>query len=181
MFPIHRHVGGTLFTHVRQVCLPVCFMSKGLTCATLPCTPTDTWFFILRKNFNQVTLLHVYHHSSITLVVGILIPHQYTGDVFLPILLNATVHVLMYSHYFVTSLKLFKPWWSPYLTSLQLIQVWERCERSCGLEFSRAWAYRTRASLSRHTSQLSVLSCPHSVSCFRIRLLLCRLLPSLPL
>ena len=40
---------------------------------------------------------------------------------FLPIVLNAFVHVLMYSHYFVTSLG-FKAWWAPYLTGLQLIQ-----------------------------------------------------------
>jgi hypothetical protein len=40
---------------------------------------------------------------------------------FLPILLNAIVHVLMYGHYFVTALGV-KSWWRPYLTSLQLAQ-----------------------------------------------------------
>ena len=28
----------------------------------------DTWFFILRRSFRQVTFLHLFHHSSITLV-----------------------------------------------------------------------------------------------------------------
>lgn len=83
----------------------------------------DTWFFILRRNFNQVSVLHVYHHASITVVVGLLMRHQYTGDVYLPILLNAFIHVLMYSHYFVTSMKLVKKaWWSPILTAMQLTQ-----------------------------------------------------------
>lgn len=40
---------------------------------------------------------------------------------FLPIFLNALVHVLMYSHYLVTALGI-KSWWRQYLTSLQLAQ-----------------------------------------------------------
>ena len=43
------------------------------------------------------------------------------GDMFLPIFLNALVHVLMYSHYLVTALGI-KSWWRQYLTSLQLAQ-----------------------------------------------------------
>ena len=81
----------------------------------------DTWFFILRKSFRQVTFLHIFHHSSITLVVGFLLPHDYSGDMFLPIVFNAFVHVLMYGHYLATSLGI-KSWWSKHLTSLQLIQ-----------------------------------------------------------
>lgn len=81
----------------------------------------DTWFFILRKNFNQVSVLHVYHHASITVVVGMLMRHQFTGDVYLPIFLNSVIHVLMYSHYLVTALGI-RSWWSQYLTSMQLIQ-----------------------------------------------------------
>eukprot|EP01059_Diplonema_ambulator_P006634 TRINITY_DN16285_c0_g1_i1.p1 TRINITY_DN16285_c0_g1~~TRINITY_DN16285_c0_g1_i1.p1 ORF type:complete len:385 (+),score=126.48 TRINITY_DN16285_c0_g1_i1:66-1157(+) len=81
----------------------------------------DTWFFILRKSFRQVTFLHLFHHSSITFVVGLILPYDYSGDMFLPIILNAFVHVLMYSHYLVTSLGI-KSWWSRHLTSLQLIQ-----------------------------------------------------------
>lgn len=53
---------------------------------------------------SQVTFLHLFHHSSITIVVGSILRFDYSGDMFLPILLNAIVHVLMYSHYFVTAL-----------------------------------------------------------------------------
>eukprot|EP01064_Diplonema_japonicum_P021335 TRINITY_DN30864_c0_g1_i1.p1 TRINITY_DN30864_c0_g1~~TRINITY_DN30864_c0_g1_i1.p1 ORF type:complete len:368 (+),score=37.97 TRINITY_DN30864_c0_g1_i1:58-1161(+) len=81
----------------------------------------DTWFFILRKSFRQVTFLHLFHHSSITFVVGLIFPYDYSGDMFLPIAFNAFVHVLMYSHYLATSIGV-KSWWSRHLTSLQLIQ-----------------------------------------------------------
>lgn len=81
----------------------------------------DTWFFLLRRSFRQVTFLHIFHHSSITIVVGTILRFDYSGDMFLPILLNALVHVLMYSHYLVTALGI-KSWWRQYLTSLQLLQ-----------------------------------------------------------
>lgn len=81
----------------------------------------DTWFFILRKSFRQVTFLHVFHHCSINIVVGLILPFEFSGDMYLPILLNAIVHVLMYSHYLVSALGLSTPW-KPYLTSCQLMQ-----------------------------------------------------------
>jgi elongation of very long chain fatty acids protein 4 len=82
----------------------------------------DTLFFLLRRSFRQVSFLHVYHHASIAVVVGLIIPYAYAGDVYLPIILNACVHVLMYAHYFVTSLGWRGAWWAPYLTGLQLVQ-----------------------------------------------------------
>jgi len=81
----------------------------------------DTWFFIMRKSFRQVTFLHVFHHCSINIVVGVILPYEFNGDMYLPILLNAIVHVLMYSHYLVAALGLSTPW-KPYLTSMQLLQ-----------------------------------------------------------
>lgn len=81
----------------------------------------DTWFFLLRKSFRQVTFLHVFHHCSICVVVGLILPFEFNGDMYLPIFLNALVHVLMYSHYLVSALGLSTPW-KPYLTSMQLLQ-----------------------------------------------------------
>jgi len=81
----------------------------------------DTWFFIARKSFRQVTFLHVFHHCSINIVVGLVLPFEFNGDMYLPILLNAIVHVLMYGHYLVSALGLPTPW-KPWLTSLQLLQ-----------------------------------------------------------
>mmetsp|Transcript_97575 Transcript_97575/g.281562 ORF Transcript_97575/g.281562 Transcript_97575/m.281562 type:complete len:408 (-) Transcript_97575:130-1353(-) len=81
----------------------------------------DTWFFILRKSFRQVTFLHVFHHCSINIVVGLILPFEFNGDMYLPIFLNALVHVLMYSHYLVAALGMSTPW-KPWLTSMQLGQ-----------------------------------------------------------
>jgi len=81
----------------------------------------DTWFFILRKSTRQVTFLHLYHHCSITWLCAIVLPYDYSGDMYLPALLNSIVHVLMYSHYLATILGV-NSWWRHYLTSLQLIQ-----------------------------------------------------------
>eukprot|EP01034_Spumella_vulgaris_P022798 gene22798-28960_t len=81
----------------------------------------DTWFFILRKSSRQVTFLHLFHHSSITVVVGTILPFDYNGDMYLPIFLNSTNHMLVYLHYLLATLGL-TSWWSSYITSLQLIQ-----------------------------------------------------------
>lgn len=81
----------------------------------------DTWFFILKKNFRQVTFLHVYHHSSITFVVGLVVPYSFSGDFYLPILLNSIVHVIMYSYYLLMVLKVKFPW-KNLITILQLVQ-----------------------------------------------------------
>eukprot|EP00735_Rhodelphis_limneticus_P009838 TRINITY_DN2880_c1_g1::TRINITY_DN2880_c1_g1_i5::g.6009::m.6009 TRINITY_DN2880_c1_g1::TRINITY_DN2880_c1_g1_i5::g.6009 ORF type:complete len:310 (-),score=43.78,sp/Q9JLJ4/ELOV2_MOUSE/34.84/3e-31,ELO/PF01151.13/1.4e-51,UPF0121/PF03661.8/1.1e+03,UPF0121/PF03661.8/2.1e+03,UPF0121/PF03661.8/0.0042 TRINITY_DN2880_c1_g1_i5:1990-2838(-) len=81
----------------------------------------DTWFFILRKSFRQVTFLHIYHHCSITLIVGSHVYYDWAGDIYLPVMLNSFIHVLMYTHYLLTSVGI-QSWWRQYLTSLQLIQ-----------------------------------------------------------
>jgi elongation of very long chain fatty acids protein 4 len=81
----------------------------------------DTFFFILRKSFRQVTFLHIFHHCSINVVVGLIMPFEFNGDMYLPILLNAAVHVLMYTHYLVSAMGMSTPW-KAYLTTLQLVQ-----------------------------------------------------------
>jgi len=106
----------------------------------------DTWFFLLRKSFRQITFLHMFHHSSITFVVGSIISYYYNGDMYLPVVLNGFVHVLMYSHYLVTAIGV-KPWWRPYLTGLQLVQflliatqsaIGWASGPSCGFDYAKA-------------------------------------------
>ncbi|KAJ9441338.1 elongation of very long chain fatty acids protein 4-like protein [Diplonema papillatum] len=83
---------------------------------------TDTIIMLLRKKFDQVSFLHVYHHASIACVVYLfLIYVQGCGDEWVPYSLNSFVHVLMYSHYFVTTFGVSAPW-KPLLTSMQLTQ-----------------------------------------------------------
>ncbi|GAB6032929.1 hypothetical protein CHUAL_012124 [Chamberlinius hualienensis] len=85
----------------------------------------DTFFIIVRKKTNQLTFLHVYHHSSMLLlcwVVGRWIPG---GNGALGALTNSFVHVVMYSYY---GLSVLGPtvtkylWWKRYITILQLAQ-----------------------------------------------------------
>jgi hypothetical protein len=82
----------------------------------------DTFIFMLRKSDRQVTFLHIYHHSSITLVTMLAAQFDTSGDTYLPALLNSWIHVLMYGHYFLTSIGVKNAPWRKYLTSMQLLQ-----------------------------------------------------------
>ncbi|CAH0552724.1 unnamed protein product [Brassicogethes aeneus] len=85
----------------------------------------DTFFFILRKKNNQLTFLHVYHHSTMWCLWWIGIKWVPSGSTFLPAMVNSAIHVLMYSYY---GLSVLGPnvqkylWWKKYLTILQMIQ-----------------------------------------------------------
>lgn len=84
----------------------------------------DTVFFILRKKNNQITFLHVYHHASILALWWIGIKWVPGGSAFYSSMLNAFVHVVMYTYYGLSifpSLRRFL-WWKRYLTQLQLTQ-----------------------------------------------------------
>lgn len=85
----------------------------------------DTVFFVLRKKKEQITFLHVFHHSIVPLFcwIGIkLAPGGPNG--FFP-LINSFIHVVMYMYYALTT---FGPrvqpylWWKKYLTKLQMLQ-----------------------------------------------------------
>ncbi|XP_015607946.1 elongation of very long chain fatty acids protein AAEL008004 [Cephus cinctus] len=82
----------------------------------------DTVFFVLRKKQSQVSFLHVYHHAG--MVFGAWAGTKYLpgGHVTFLGLINSFVHVVMYTHYLATSLKIGKPWWKKYITQLQLTQ-----------------------------------------------------------
>lgn len=82
----------------------------------------DTVFFVLRKKQGQVSFLHVYHHVGMTLGTWITTKFFPGGHVTFIGLINSFVHIVMYSHYLATSLKIAKPWWKKYITQLQLTQ-----------------------------------------------------------
>ncbi|EDV51369.1 elongation of very long chain fatty acids protein 4 [Drosophila erecta] len=85
----------------------------------------DTAFFILRHKWDQLSFLHVYHHSTMFLFCWIFVKWLPTGSSFFPAMINSFVHVIMYSYY---ALSVLGPrvtkflWWKRYLTGLQLVQ-----------------------------------------------------------
>ncbi|KAF5282864.1 hypothetical protein FQA39_LY17460 [Lamprigera yunnana] len=87
----------------------------------------ETVFFVLRKKFNQVSFLHVYHHVS-TLIMAWLVCKYFPGGMLsFTVMLNSFIHILMYTYYLLSSfgpkvqkkLETIKP----KLTMLQLVQL----------------------------------------------------------
>ncbi|XP_055380531.1 elongation of very long chain fatty acids protein AAEL008004-like [Condylostylus longicornis] len=85
----------------------------------------DTIFFVLRKKNNQITFLHTYHHMC--MIVGTYATAKWLpgGHMGIVGILNSFVHILMYSYYFIASMKpeLSKSiWWKKYITQAQILQ-----------------------------------------------------------
>lgn len=86
---------------------------------------SDTIFFVLRKKERQLSFLHIFHHSIITLAAWIAVRFYPGGHSTLLGVINSFIHVLMYGYYMLSA---FGPhmekylWWKKYLTRLQLIQ-----------------------------------------------------------
>ena len=85
----------------------------------------DTFCFVARKKFNQVSVLHVYHHSVMTINVWIGLRFMPGGHGTFVGPINSFVHIVMYSYYLIAGLG---PqyqkylWWKAYVTKLQLAQ-----------------------------------------------------------
>ncbi|TNM95049.1 elongation of very long chain fatty acids protein 4-like isoform X2 [Takifugu flavidus] len=85
----------------------------------------DTVFFILRKKFNQVSFLHVYHHCTMFILWWIGIKWVPGGQSFFGATINSSIHVLMYGYYGLAALGPQMQrylWWKKYLTIIQMIQ-----------------------------------------------------------
>ncbi|XP_054156844.1 elongation of very long chain fatty acids protein 7-like [Oppia nitens] len=86
----------------------------------------ETVFFVLRKKHNQISNLHVYHHSAVPFLVHLSLkvcPVGGPGTLF-P-LLNTIVHMVMYAYYGLSALGPSVQkylWWKRYITQIQLIQ-----------------------------------------------------------
>ncbi|XP_061776375.1 elongation of very long chain fatty acids protein 1a isoform X2 [Nerophis ophidion] len=86
----------------------------------------DTLFFVLRKKQNQITFLHVFHHSFM--------PWSWWWGVYLTpaggmcsfhAMVNCGVHVIMYTYYGLSAAgPRFQKylWWKKYMTAIQLLQ-----------------------------------------------------------
>lgn len=87
----------------------------------------DTVFFMLRKKNNQISFLHLYHHSTMPLIWRVGVKFAPGGEGYFSASINSGIHVLMYTYYFMSALG---PqyqkylWWKRYMTVMQLIQFW---------------------------------------------------------
>ncbi len=85
----------------------------------------DTLFFVLRKKTGHVSTLQVTHHFVMPLFGWILVAYAPGGQESFGGILNAVVHSVMYSYYFLAALgpKYRKYlWWKRYLTTMQMVQ-----------------------------------------------------------
>lgn len=86
----------------------------------------DTVFFIMRKKSNQITALHVIHHGIIPMYMWPLIRFANGGNTVIGGFINAFVHVIMYSYYFVSSMgprfQHFNLMWKKSVTICQIVQ-----------------------------------------------------------
>ncbi|XP_063227114.1 very long chain fatty acid elongase AAEL008004-like isoform X2 [Bacillus rossius redtenbacheri] len=62
----------------------------------------ETGFFILRKKENQASFLHVYHHVSTVMLAYLTAKYIPGGGVTFQLILNCSVHVVMYSYYLLS-------------------------------------------------------------------------------
>ncbi|KAJ2943577.1 hypothetical protein O0L34_g16686 [Tuta absoluta] len=84
----------------------------------------DTILFVLRKKWNQISFLHVYHHFIMYMSAWVTLKYDPTYSIVFLGTLNSFVHVIMYGYYGLSAFpKLQKYlWWKKYITKLQLIQ-----------------------------------------------------------
>jgi elongation of very long chain fatty acids protein 4 len=85
----------------------------------------DSAFFVLRKKPEQLTFLHIYHHSTMFCLWWIGVKYVAGGSSFLGAMFNCYVHVLMYVYYFLSAIgpeMRKRLWWKKYLTIIQMAQ-----------------------------------------------------------
>lgn len=84
---------------------------------------SETFFFVLRKKQRQVSLLHVYHHIGMVLLVTVPSRFYLTLHAIILGLTNTFVHCVMYSYYLYAASKTREVWWKKYVTVLQIVMI----------------------------------------------------------
>jgi len=59
----------------------------------------DTVIMALKKNFHQITFLHLYHHASIFMIWWVITYFGPGGEAYFSACLNSFIHVVMYGYY----------------------------------------------------------------------------------
>nr|WRW12622.1 elongation of very long chain fatty acids protein 1/7 [Namalycastis rhodochorde] len=98
----------------------------------------DTIFFVMRKKYNQVSFLHVFHHSIMPISWWFGVKFVPGGFGTFHALLNSFIHFVMYIYYGMAALG---PqyqkylWWKKYMTTMQIVQFMLVCIHSGQLLF----------------------------------------------
>lgn len=84
----------------------------------------DSLFFVCRKKFDHLSVLHVSHHTIVPVIVWFAGKLEPTPMVVYAGYINLPIHVIMYSYYCLSTFPKLKRylWWKKYLTSIQIIQ-----------------------------------------------------------
>lgn len=87
----------------------------------------ETILFVLRKKYQQVSVLHMYHHVSTVFVTYIIVKYLANGYSITFGLINCPIHVIMYTYYLFASFgpkyqKMLAPV-KPMLTIAQMVQL----------------------------------------------------------
>lgn len=85
---------------------------------------SDTIVLVFRKKKNQITKLHVFHHTAVPVAMFVGAHFQMTPFLGFAFAVNILVHVIMYTYYTMASFpSLIKHlWWKRYLTGIQISQ-----------------------------------------------------------
>lgn len=83
----------------------------------------ETGMFVLRKKYNQISWLHLYHHFTTALVAWISTRYIAGGmAVFYPAM-NCSVHVIMYTYYLLSTTDSLKRYVLPFKRYVTIIQM----------------------------------------------------------
>ncbi|EDQ85417.1 uncharacterized protein MONBRDRAFT_34287 [Monosiga brevicollis MX1] len=84
----------------------------------------DTVFFVLRKKDEQISFLHLFHHSTMFNLWWMGVRWVPGGTSTISAAINSGVHIIMYTYYALAAIPAMRPhlWWKRYLTQVQLTQ-----------------------------------------------------------
>lgn len=84
----------------------------------------DTIFFVLRKKDNQVSFLHLYHHTVMPMISWGCTKYFPGGHGTFIGVINSFVHIVMYFYYMLAAMgPEFQKylWWKHWITNLQMV------------------------------------------------------------
>eukprot|EP00238_Polyblepharides_amylifera_P009552 CAMPEP_0196574328 /NCGR_PEP_ID=MMETSP1081-20130531/4062_1 /TAXON_ID=36882 /ORGANISM="Pyramimonas amylifera, Strain CCMP720" /LENGTH=271 /DNA_ID=CAMNT_0041892319 /DNA_START=91 /DNA_END=906 /DNA_ORIENTATION=- len=81
----------------------------------------DTFFMVARKKFDQMSFLHIYHHTLLIWSWFVVMKIAPVCDSYFGALANTTIHVIMYSYYFLSACGI-QCFWKKYITQAQMLQ-----------------------------------------------------------